>query len=79
MIYTCIFGATCIVSTWVGAYSWSVSTHTTLVPRSCTLYQSVLIVSTSDEKYIFGVPFKVLTKQVSSASIHVHTHSGVHL
>ena len=34
------------------------------VPISCTLCQPVLIVSTSDKKYRFGVPFKVLTKQV---------------
>ena len=34
------------------------------VPSSCTLCQPVLIVSTSDKKYRFGVPFKVLTKQV---------------
>ena len=34
------------------------------VPSSCTLCQPVLIASTSDKKYRFGVPFKVLTKQV---------------
>ena len=32
------------------------------VPSACTLCQPVLIVSTSDKKYRFGVPFKVLTK-----------------
>ena len=34
------------------------------VPSSRTLCQPVLIASTSDKKYRFGVPFKVLTKQV---------------
>ena len=34
------------------------------VPSSCTQCQPVLLASTSDKKYRFGVPFKVLTKQV---------------
>ena len=34
------------------------------VPSSCTLCQPALIVSISDKKYRFGMPFKVLTKQV---------------
>ena len=34
------------------------------VPSSCTLCQLVLMVSTSDIKYKFGVPFNVLTNQV---------------
>ena len=42
------------------------------VPSSCTLCQPVLIVSTSDKKYRFGVPFKVLTKQVG-----LHTSSYI--
>ena len=35
------------------------------LPSSCSLCQPVLIVSTSDKKYRFGVPFKVLVKQAS--------------
>ena len=58
-VYVCIYSATCIVGTRVGTHSWLVSTLN-LVPSSCTLCQTVLTVSTSDEKYIFGVPFKVL-------------------
>ena len=34
------------------------------VPSSCTLCQPVLIASTSDEKYRFGVPFEVLVDEV---------------
>ena len=57
------YSATCLVSTWVSTHSWLVSTlHS--VPSSCTLCQTVLIGSTSDKKYRFGVPFRVLTKQV---------------
>ena len=57
------YSVTCLVSTWVSTFSWLVSTlHS--VPSSCTLCQPVLIVSTSDKKYRFGVPFKVLAKQV---------------
>ena len=47
-----MYGTTCLVSIL----------HS--VPSSCALCQPVLIVSTSDMKYGFGVPFKVLTKQV---------------
>ena len=42
------------------------------VPSSCTVCQTVLIVSTSDKKYRFGVPFKVLTKQVEQ---YIHMYS----
>ena len=52
------YSATCLVSTWVSTHSWLVSTPHS-VPSSCTLCQPVLIVSTSDKKYRFGVPFKV--------------------
>ena len=49
------------------------------VPSSCTLYQPVLIASTSDMKYNgFGVSFKVLTKHVGlyvrMYSIPTHTY-----
>ena len=58
-----MYSATCLVSTWVSTYSLLVSTlHS--VPSSCTLCTPVLIVSTSDKKYRFGGPFKILTKQV---------------
>ena len=43
-------------------------------PSSCTLCHSVLVVSTSDKKYRFGVPFKVLTKQVG---LYVLIISGI--
>ena len=46
----------------VSTHSWLMSTPHS-VPSSCTLCQPVLIVSTSDKKYIFGVPFKVLLNQ----------------
>ena len=58
-----IYSATCLVSTLVSTYSWLVSTPHS-VPSSCTLCQTVLIASTSDRKYRFGVPFKVVTRQV---------------
>ena len=46
-----MYSATCLVSTWVSTYSWLVSTpHSVL--SSCTSCQLVLIVSTSDEKYL---------------------------
>ena len=60
---TSMYSVTCLVATWISTYSWFVSTLY-LVPSSCTLCQPVLIVSTSDKKYRFGMPFKVLTKQV---------------
>ena len=44
------------------AISGVVGEYTSLSPYS--LCQTVLIVSTSNEKYRLGVPFKVLTKQV---------------
>ena len=39
-----------------------------------TICQPVLMVSTSDEKYIFGVPFKVLSKQVG---LYIKYYVGV--
>ena len=51
------------VSTWVSIYILLVDTHTPhSVPSLCTPCQPVLVVSTSDKKYRFGVPFKVLSK-----------------
>ena len=52
------------VSTWVSIlYVLLVDAHTPhSVPSSCTPCQPVLVVSTSDKKYRFGVPFKVLSK-----------------
>ena len=53
------------VSTWVSIYILLVDTHTPhSVPSSCHVMpcQPLLVVSTSDEKYRFGVPFKVLSK-----------------
>ena len=49
------------VSTWVSIiYILLVDTHTPhSVPSSCTPCQPVLVVSTSEKKYRFGVPFKV--------------------
>ena len=59
------YSTTCLLSTLVSTYSWLVSTlHS--VPSSCTLCQPVLIVSTSDKKYKFSVPFKVLTNLPSN-------------
>ena len=54
------YSTTCLVSTLVSTHSWLVSTLHSF-PSSCTLCQPVLTVSTSDKKYRFGVPFKVLT------------------
>ena len=51
------------VSTLTNTHSWLVSTPHS-VPSSCTLCQPVLVVSTSDKKHRYGLPFKVLTKQV---------------
>ena len=56
-VYMYMYIVACVVSTPVSEYT---------VPSSCTLCQAVLIVSTSDEKYRFGVPFKVLTVHSSS-------------
>ena len=42
------------------------------VPSSCTPCQPVLIASTSDKKYRFSVPFKVLNKKLNS----VHRNVG---
>ena len=51
------------VSTWVSICILLVDTHTPYsVPSSCTPCQPVLVVSTSDKKSRFGVPFKVLSK-----------------
>ena len=48
-------------------------THTLhSVPSSCTLCPPVLIVSTSDEKYRFGVTFELHTEQVG-----LHTRLSV--
>ena len=48
-------------------------THTPhSVPSSCTLCQPVLMVSTSDKKYRFGVPFELHTEQVG-----LHTRLNV--
>ena len=49
------------------------------VPSSCTLCQPVLVVSTSDEKYRFGVPFKVLTKQVGLHTCRVVPCIGLYV
>ena len=54
----CILVYVCVTSTLLFTISCS-------VPSSCTLLcQPVLIASTSDKKYRFGVPLTVLTKQV---------------
>ena len=55
-----MYSTTCLVSTLVSTYFWLLHTlH--LVPSSCTPCQPVLIVvSTSDKKYRFGVPLEVL-------------------
>ena len=39
---------------------------------SYTLCQPILIASTSDKKYRFGVPFKVLTTQVGHYRVHIY-------
>ena len=44
------YSATCLVSTWVSTL------HS--VPNLCTMLTS------TDSKYRFGVPFKVITKEV---------------
>ena len=71
-MYVCVFVCVYIqynslsnspVSTWVSIYILLVGTHTPhSVPSSCTPCQPVLVVSTFDKKYRFGVPFKVLSK-----------------
>ena len=71
-MYVCVFVCVYIqynslsnspVSTWVNIYILLVDTHTPhSVPSSCTPCQPVLVVSTFDKKYRFGVPFKVLSK-----------------
>ena len=58
-----ICSATCLVSIRVTTHSWLVHTPHS-VPSLCTLCQPVLIVRTSGKKFTFGVPFKVLTRQV---------------
>ena len=63
MVLLYIYNTTCSVSTLVSTYHQTMHTlHS--VPSSCTLCQPTLIEKTSDKKYRFGVPIKVLTKQV---------------
>ena len=62
------YSVTCLESTYLGlyvcTYIFSVSEYvhfTQSLAHVRTLCQSVLIVSTSDKKYRFDVPFKVRT------------------
>ena len=66
--YAYIYRTTCLVSI---PHGWYIHTpvntciHTLHpVPGLCSLCQPELIASTLDEKYRFGVPFKVLGKRV---------------
>ena len=69
------------VSTWVSIYILLVDTHTPhSVPSSCTPCQPVLVVSTSDIKYRFGVPFKVLSKLgYIYTCIHINVCKYLHM
>ena len=64
-----IYSASCLVSTWVSTYYY----FTQSLAHVHYICQPVLIVSTSDEKYRFGVPFNKLD------CIRMYVHELTHM
>ena len=68
----CVYSVTCLASTLVSTYI-CYCIHLTQ-SLACALCQPVLIASTSDKKYRFGVLFEVLTEQVG-LDVHACMHA----